>query len=111
MDLAPIPDAPSTNSEPAAEGKAWCPDCDSVTLYRLEKIEFLGNPVRATFFCIDCGTRVFPDAQDGGAARRLRREDRRLRLKAGAALGGMLVLPILAAALVVWIVARLLVRS
>jgi hypothetical protein len=108
MDLAPIPDAPSQDHEPVAEGKTWCPDCDALTRFRLEKVEFLGNPVKATFFCMDCGARVFPDAQDGGAARRLRREDRRLRFKAGAALGGMLVLPILAAALVLWLVVRLL---
>jgi hypothetical protein len=106
MDLAPIPDSPFQNDEPAAEGKAWCPDCNAVTRFRLEKVEFLGNPVKATFFCIDCGARIFPEAQDGGAARRLRSEDRRLRIKAGAALGGMLVLPILAAGLAIWLLFR-----
>ena len=106
MDAAPF--SPSQDYEPAAEGKAWCPACDALTSYRLEKVEFLGNPVKASFFCIDCGTRVFHEAQDGAAARRLRGKSHRLRLKAGAALGGMLILPILAAVLAIWLLLRFL---
>ena len=106
MDTAPF--SSSQDYDPAAEGKAWCPACDALTRYRAEKVEFLGNPVKATFFCLDCGTRIFHQAQDGSAARRLRSQNRRLRLKAGAALGGMLILPILAAVLALWLLLRLL---
>ncbi|HEU5181254.1 MAG TPA: hypothetical protein VFW45_10695 [Candidatus Polarisedimenticolia bacterium] len=106
MDAAPI--SPLQDYDPAAEGKAWCPACDAITRFRVEKVEFLGNPVKATCFCIACGTRIFPEAQDPSAARRLRRQNHRLRLQAGAALGAMLILPVLAAVLALWLLLRLL---
>lgn len=105
MDTAPI--SPLQDYDPAVEGKAWCPACDALTRFRVEKVEFLGNPVKATCFCIDCGTRIFPEAQDSSAARRLRSQNHRLRLKAGAALGGMLILPVLVAVLAIWLLLRL----
>ncbi len=106
MDAAPT--SALQDYDPSAEGKAWCPACEAITRFRVEKVEFLGNPVKASCFCIDCGTRIFPQAQDPSAARRLRSQAQRLRIKAGAALGGMLILPILAAVLAIWLLLRIL---
>ena len=78
-----------------AEGKAWCPACDGERSFRVEKLEFLGNPVKASCFCLQCGGRLHPGATDARSARRLRAQGRWLRMGAAGSFFLMLLFPIL----------------
>ena len=102
MEWPQVPDAGPQDPEAAIEGEAWCLRCDQQTGYRLEKVEFLGNPVKSSFFCIQCGTRIHPQGSDRKSARRLRGSG--LRLRAGAAISFVLILlaPVLIVLLVVY---------
>ena len=106
MDLGVIPDARAPDADARVEGKVWCLSCDGEIPYRMEKVEFLGNPVRASFFCLDCGRPVHPEALDRKAALRLRAERRRLRAGVGISFTLMLLLPLLILALVLFLIWR-----
>lgn len=108
MELPRVPDAAPFNLEVPLEGRAWCPRCDRLTGHTLSKIEFLGNPVKITFFCIECGGRVASQAADRATARRLAASARWLRLGVAGSFLLMLALPVLLLALVVFLVWRLL---
>jgi len=77
----------------ACEGRAWCLRCGGERGYVLSKIEFLGNPVRASFFCAECGARMSPEASGRQAALRMRSEGRWLRFGAAGSLVAILLLP------------------
>ncbi|HEV8336397.1 MAG TPA: hypothetical protein VGR67_08290 [Candidatus Polarisedimenticolia bacterium] len=100
-------DDPESN-EPALEGKAWCLRCGDERGYVLSKIEFLGNPVRASFFCTECGARVSPDASDRSAALKMRSEGRWLRFGAVGSLLGILLLPPLFVVLALYLLWKML---
>jgi len=90
-----------------AEGKSWCLRCAAQTPHRREAIEFLGNPVKASYFCLRCGNRVDPRATDGPSASRLRFEGFRLRAAAGFSFAAMLLLPLLLLAAMIWLCWRI----
>ena len=108
MELGVIPDAQAPDDESRSDGKSWCLCCDAQTLYRRESIEFLGNPVKASYFCLRCGERTDPRAADRITARSLRNEGRRLRAAAGVSFALMLLLPLLLLAAIFWLVWRIL---
>ena len=54
------------DDESRAEGKSCL--CDGLTLHRRESIEFLGNPVKATYFCLQCGERTHPCGGSGNGS-------------------------------------------
>jgi len=108
MELGVIPDALAQDDESRAEGKSWCLTCDAQTQHRRESIEFLGNPVKASYFCLQCGERTHPLAADRKMARALRGEGRRLRVAAGLSFGLMLLLPLLLIAGICWLAWRIL---
>jgi len=89
------------------EGRAWCPRCDRQAGFTLTKVEFLGNPVKASFFCADCGGRMHPEAQDRISALRMQSEGRRLRLAAAGSLLLILLLPLLLASVAIYLLWRL----
>ena len=90
------------------EGKSWCLRCGAQTPHGRDTIEFLGNPVKATYFCLRCGGRVDPGAKDRVTASRLRNEGFRLRAAAGLSFAVMLLLPPVLLAALVWIVWHIL---
>jgi len=94
MEFGVIPDAQAPDDESIAEGKSWCLRCNGQTLHRRTAIEFLGNPVKATYFCLQCGERTHPGATDREMAQSLHKEGRRLRVAAGLSFGLMLLLPL-----------------
>ena len=89
------------------EGKAWCPRCDRQTGYTLSKVEFLGNPVKTSFFCAECGGRMHPEAQDRVSALRRQSEGRRLRLAAAGSLLLILLLPVFLASVAIYLLWRM----
>ncbi len=97
-----------SGSEPPVEGHAWCPRCDRSTGYTLAKVEFLGNPVTASFFCAECGGRIYPGAVDKETARRKQSEGRWLRAGAAGSLLLMLLLPLILAGAVLYLLWRIL---
>src|SRR5262249_18562239 len=96
------------DANPGLEGAAWCSRCGSETGYRSERVEFLGNPVMVSCFCVECGERIYPEAADLKSARRLRSEGRWLRIGAAGSLVLILLVPLLAAAGVLYLLWRLL---
>jgi hypothetical protein len=90
------------------EGRAWCPRCDRTTGYTLSKVEFLGNPVKASHFCAQCGGRMHPEARDRISALRMQSEETRLRLAAAGSLLLILLLPLLLASAAIYLVWRIL---
>jgi hypothetical protein len=108
MELGVIPDARAPDQESRTEGKSWCLGCDDLTPFRRESIEFLGNPVKASYFCLQCGERTHPLAADRQKARSLRNEGRRLRVAAGVSFGLMLLLPLFLLAGIFWLAWRIL---
>ncbi|MCI0655462.1 MAG: hypothetical protein L0170_00115 [Acidobacteria bacterium] len=108
MELGVIPDAQAPDDESRAEGKSWCLSCNGLTLHRRESIEFLGNPVKSSYFCLQCGERTDPRAADRNTARSLRSEERRLRVAAGVSFALMLLLPLLLLAAIFWLAWRIL---
>jgi len=99
---------PLVDLEAAVEGKAWCPDCDHQTGYSMTKVEFLGNPVKASFFCVECGGRMHPGAMDRSSALGLRARARWLRFGAASSFVLMLLLPVLLLAAGLYFIWRLL---
>ena len=97
-----------SGSQPPLEGRAWCPRCDRTTGYTLSKVEFLGNPVKASFFCADCGRRMYPGASDRNTARRKQSEGRWLRVGAAGSFLLILLLPLILAAAVLYFLWRIL---
>jgi hypothetical protein len=108
MELGVIPDAQAPDDESRAEGKSWCLSCNGLTLHRRESIEFLGNPVKSSYLCLQCGERTDPRATDSNTARSLRNEGRRLRAAAGVSFALMLLLPLLILAALFWLALRIL---
>ncbi len=108
MELPRVPDADRIDEESAIEGEAWCPRCDRLTGYSLTKVEFLGNPVKTSFFCVGCGTRMHPEARDRTGALRLQAGARWLRLGAAGSFVLMLLLPVLLIAIALYFLWRLL---
>jgi len=108
MELGVIPDAQAPDDESMAEGKSWCLKCNCQTLHRREAIEFLGNPVKATYFCLQCGERTHPGATDRETAQSLHTAGRRLRVAAGLSFGLMLLLPLLLLAALCYLAWRIL---
>lgn len=96
------------NEDALAEGKSWCLRCAAQTPHRRATLEFLGNPVKASYFCLRCGDRVDPRAMDGLTASRLRVEGFRLRAAAGFSFAAMLLLPPLLLAALIWLIWRIL---
>jgi len=101
-------DATDAQEEALAEGKSWCLRCQDQTPHRRAAIEFLGNPVKASYYCLRCGGRVDPGARDRSTAARLRGEGVRLRAAAGLSLAAMLLFPPLLLAALIWILWRIL---
>jgi len=95
LDSNEIIGAVAPEAEEPVEGQAWCLRCDRITGYLLRKVEFLGNPVRASFFCTVCGERIAPESQDRNGALRRRAEARWLRTGAALSFLCMLLLPFL----------------
>ena len=89
------------------EGNAWCVRCDRETGYSLRKIEFLGNPVKASFFCTECGGRMHPEGNDRSSALRLHVSARRLRLAAAGSFILILLFPLMLLTLVIYFLWRL----
>ena len=108
MDLGVVPDARPLDPEARIEGRAWCLRCQAETSYGRKTVEFLGNAVKSTCFCLTCGERIHPGAGDRQSAKRLRREGRRVRMAAALTVGVMLVFPIVLVALAAWLLWRLL---
>ena len=90
-----------------AEGKSWCLRCGTQTPHGRDTIEFLGNPVKASYFCLRCGGRVDPTATDRVTASRLRHEGIRLRAAAGVSFAAMLLFPPLVLATLLWLFWRI----
>jgi hypothetical protein len=108
MDLGIVPDLRPLDLEARIEGTAWCLRCQAQTPYGRQTVEFLGNAVKSTSFCLRCGERIHPSAEDHETARRLRNQGRRVKMGAALLVGLLLVLPILIVALTVWLLWRLL---
>jgi hypothetical protein len=108
MDLGVVPDAGPLDPEARIEGKAWCLRCQAETAYRRETVEFLGNAVKSSYFCLACGERIHPGGGDHESARHLRTEGRRLRVAATLTVGILLFLPVLFVALMAWLLWRVL---
>ncbi len=97
----------TADPEEVIEGNAWCVRCDRETGYSLRKIEFLGNPVKASFFCTECGGRTHPEGIDRASALRLRDSARRLRWAATGSFIFILLLPVMLLTLVIYFLWRL----
>ena len=108
MELGTIPDGPPPDSDARAEGKSWCLRCKTETAYGARTVEFLGNAVKASYFCLQCDGRIHPGALNQQMARRFRAEARRVRLAAGLTVGVMLLLPVLVLAVIGWAIWRIL---
>jgi hypothetical protein len=74
----------------------------------MEKVEFLGNPVRISHFCADCGTRLHPEALDRDSALRRLSEGRKLRAGVAISFFLILLLPLLLAGTVLYLVWKFL---
>ena len=108
MNPASKPDEPGGGVSPEAEGTTWCTRCGQESGYRSARVEFLGNPVMVSCFCVECGERTYPGALDLKSARRLRSEGRWLRIGAAGSFALMLLLPLLTAAGILYLLWRLL---
>ena len=108
MDFGVVPDVPLLEPEARADGRAWCLRCAGEISYRVENVEFLGNPVRSTCFCLRCGNRVHPGAMDGRTARRKRSESRWTRMGAAVVFALIILLPVLLVAAILALIWRML---
>jgi hypothetical protein len=106
VDLGIIPDGLPLDDNAQTEGRSWCLRCRAVTAHRRETVEFLGNAVRANFYCLKCGGRIHPGAMDHQTARRRSAEGRRLRIAAGLTVAVMLLIPVVLVALLGWMLWR-----
>jgi len=97
----------AADPDDVVEGKAWCVRCDRETGYSLRKIEFLGNPVKASFFCTECGGRMHPEGHDRTSALRLHVGARRLRWAAASSFILILLFPLMLLTLVIYFLWRL----
>jgi hypothetical protein len=100
-------DDPESSGQ-AWEGKAWCLRCGDERGYVLSKVEFLGNPVKASFFCAECGARVSPEAADRPAALKMRSEGRWLRFGAAGSFLLILLFPPLFVVLALYLLWKIL---
>jgi hypothetical protein len=98
----------ATDPPDIVEGNAWCVRCERETGYGLRKIEFLGNPVKASFFCTTCGGRMHPEGLDRASALRLYGSARRLRWAAAGSFILILLFPLMLFTLVVYFLWRLI---
>ncbi len=93
--------------DPESDGAAWCSHCERRTGYRSARVEFLGNPVVVSCFCVECGERTYPQATDLKSARRLRSKGRWRRIGAASSIALILLLPLVAAGGVLYLLWRL----
>jgi len=107
MQIRAVRETGPADPEVVVEGNAWCVRCDRETGYSLRKIEFLGNPVKASFFCVECGGRTHPEGLDRAAALRLHDSARRLRWAATGSFIFILLLPVVLLTLVIYFLWRL----
>ena len=107
MQIRAAREAGTADPEDVVEGNSWCVRCDRETGYNLRKIEFLGNPVKVSFFCIECGGRMHPEAGNRTSALRLHANLRRLRWAAACSFMLILLFPLMLLTLVVYLLWRL----